>query len=179
MQHNKIYTKRGDTGLSSTIGVTDLSKDSLIFNVVGNIDELNAILGIVKSSIQDQNQIDKITIIQKNNFLISSEIVNQKNIKDLGQLLSMDDVNKLEIDIDKWEEELPELKNFIIPGENTISAQLHLARAICRRAERSIVSFSKENSIRPEIMSYINRLSDWLFVYARVKSPFNENIWTI
>lgn len=81
MQHNKIYTKRGDTGLSSTIGVTDLSKDSLIFNVVGNIDELNAILGIVKSSIQDQNQIDKITIIQKNNFLISSEIVNQKILK--------------------------------------------------------------------------------------------------
>jgi len=179
MQHNKIYTKRGDTGLSSTIGTTDISKDSLVFNVIGNIDELNAILGIVKSSIQDSEQIYKITSIQKNIFLASSEIVNQKNIRDIGKLLGIDEVNILEKDIDKWEEELPELKNFIIPGENSISSQIHLARAICRRTERSIVSFNKKCVLRPELLIFFNRLSDWLFVLARKNSPNKETIWTV
>jgi len=177
MQHNKIYTKRGDTGLSSTIGITDLHKDSLIFDCIGNIDELNAILGVIKASIQNKNQIEKINLIQENIFLISSEIANQNNIRNLGRLFDIEFVKSLETEIDRWEEELPELKNFIISGENIISAQIHLARAICRRAERSIVSFNKENKLRPEILIFFNRLSDWLFVFARINSPSKENIW--
>ena len=198
----KIYTKTGDEGVTSLLGGSRVTKDCITLQVVGGLDELNSVLGMVVSLLRDlsvpqddSSEIlkqpassadkvqslpstglgDDIINIQKDIFKISGELASlQSDIitvistgaKRSGEI-SLKDIEELEKQIDQMEKELPELKNFILPGGSLVSANLHLARAVCRRVERELVSFGKEVKVRDEIFQYLNRLSDFLFVSAR------------
>jgi len=158
----KIYTKQGDTGLTDLNSKTRLAKDELPIEVLGNLDELNSAIGIV-TSYQIPQQCCKILMeIQKKLFELGSEICTSKNNT------TASDVTQLEDKIDKFEKTLPTLKDFIIPGGSSAAAHCHFARAVCRRVERSLVALNSQHAIHPETLKYMNRLSDLLFVMAKI-----------
>jgi len=175
----KIYTKLGDTGKTSLTGEVLLNKDDEVFEVIGSIDELNASLGVVKSFLKDRELTKKIEKIQNLLFHLSSEIADKKQLRKDVYLIDEVDINALEEEIDKWEELLPPLKNFLFPGNNKTSALIHLSRTVCRRTERIVIRYSRKEKIRPQIIVFMNRLSDWLFVMARITSPEDDKIWTV
>jgi cob(I)alamin adenosyltransferase len=181
---SKIYTRQGDQGNSSLIGEVGLSKDELIFEVIGDIDELNASIGLVKCLIKEKLYIKKLEKVQEFLFKISSEIVHKNEIhnrydQSSAYLLNDSDINNLEREIDEWDNNLIPLNNFLFPGSNQISAQLHFARSVCRRTERTIVKYGRKETLRPQILILMNRLSDWLFVLARTTSQEDNKIWKV
>ncbi len=167
----KIYTKTGDAGSTSLFGGSRVQKNNIRINCYGTIDELNAMIGL---SIASQVHLDtKIVLekIQNNLFQIGSELSAPENI-DSKIIIKITDeeINFLEMSIDKFDEKLPKLKNFILPGGSVGSSNLHLTRTICRRAERILVELMEKESINDKILVYINRLSDLLFVLARFEN---------
>lgn len=174
-----IYTKTGDTGTTKvfnkkTGSLTPVSKDSCHIKTIGAIDELNSFLGIVKSCIDVSMYEYKIEKIQGNLFTINSILAGSK-LK-----FSSSETKGLEREIDEWEGRLPVQMNFIYYGGSQISANLFYARALARRAERELVEFSKEQTIPEEVQRYINRLSDYLFMWARslnIESGTKESFW--
>jgi cob(I)alamin adenosyltransferase len=159
----KIYTKTGDNGSSKTITGTRTLKSDLSFEVLGTCDELNATLGILRTS-KKKDLIKVITGLQSDLFKIGSYFAGVKFTKVEAAWLKKR-TEEIEIDIDKIEKKNKPLKNFILPGGSFESGHLHLARTVCRRLERSLVRYSKAGY--PEMKTYINRLSDYLFVLAR------------
>ncbi|OGY26928.1 MAG: ATP:cob(I)alamin adenosyltransferase [Candidatus Woykebacteria bacterium RBG_19FT_COMBO_43_10] len=165
-----IYTRRGDTGETSLIFGTKVSKDHPRIKAAGSIDELNATLGTATSFIKEPRIVKILESIQNELFNIGAEIASQqklmKNTKGFYQLdrLKIDD---LELKIDQYDSKLPPLRTFILPSGTNAAALLHLARTVCRRAEREIVTLSKNGQVNPNILAYLNRLSDLLFVLAR------------
>jgi cob(I)alamin adenosyltransferase len=182
----KIYTKTGDEGETSLLGGKRVSKSCVEMEVIGELDELNAALGIVLSlrgpaSGGDETipqLVNFLQSIQRDLFKIGSEIASlqtplNENIEKIGE----NKIVELENKIDEFWSELPELKSFILPGGSAVGAHLHLARTVCRRAERRLVAFGKSTPVRPELYKYLNRLSDYLFVAARwvnYKEGINE-----
>jgi cob(I)alamin adenosyltransferase len=170
-----IYTKKGDKGKSGLLGKNKrFSKDTTVFNAIGAIDELNSYLGVVVSESKDSKLSDKLEKVQNNLLRISSIIVGGKLRFYSAQ------TRKLEKEIDEMESNLPTLKNFIIPGGSKVGAKLHIARSIARRAERNVVGLSKEKSVKLQILAYLNRLSDYLFMLARhvnFEAGQKEKIW--
>lgn len=171
-----IYTKTGDTGDTSLFDGSRVKKNHIRCEAYGSIDELNSYLGLIISlcPIQSDNKINELKInlinIQHQLFPICSELatpLNSSAWEKLKNKISEEHIKQLEDSIDAMERELPELKNFIIPGGSTISSFIHIARTVCRRGERLIISLSEREQVRPEVIKYINRLSDWLFVTAR------------
>ncbi|MGV8085917.1 MAG: cob(I)yrinic acid a,c-diamide adenosyltransferase [Candidatus Bilamarchaeum sp.] len=160
----KIYTKAGDRGSTSLLGGVIVAKDDLRVEAYGNIDELNASLGLVYSTSELAEVHSLLRPIQNDLFTIGAELSSKG-----GKVSSISPfrVNELEAEIDRMDGQMPPLTNFILPGGSVISAQLHLARTICRRAERRVVTLSKSEKINPDIIIYLNRLSDFLFVLAR------------
>jgi cob(I)alamin adenosyltransferase len=161
-----IYTKRGDKGKTSLFDQNNtqrkrISKDSLRINAVGAIDELNSSLGIATSFCKDRKIGKLIKDVQKDLFKIGSIIVGSKlrftKIK----------TKRLERAIDELEGNLPVLKNFILPGGTKSASHLHFSRSLSRKAERKVVALSKKRQVKPEILTYLNRLSDFLFMLAR------------
>jgi len=175
-----IYTKRGDKGKTDLLDPNNFCnirvfKDDNKIEAIGSIDELNSFLGIIISLVKDKKEIIFLRKIQKDLFLINAYLAGAKNIS-----FSKYKVNYLEKKIDLLEKRLPRLKNFIFPGGSLISSFFHLARSVTRRVERNIVTISKENKINPNILIFINRLSDLLFVMARWNnktSKVDELIW--
>jgi cob(I)alamin adenosyltransferase len=169
----KIYTKTGDEGETSLLGGKRMSKSCIEMEVIGELDELNAALGVVLSFRAEQNEAEEslylfFQSIQRDLFKIGSEIASlqtplNENIEKIGE----NKILELENKIDELWSELPELKNFILPGGSAVGAHLHLARTVCRRAERQMVAFGKSALVRPELYKYLNRLSDFLFAAAR------------
>ncbi len=167
----KIYTKTGDKGETSLYGGKRVFKNNLRIEAYGCIDELNSAIGLVLSKIKNE----KLDEIQKDLFLIGSILAGYENTKDF-------DIRKLEDWIDGLEKDLPPIKNFIIPGGCEAAGFLHLARSICRKAERRVVELSQKENFDENIIVYLNRLSDFLFVLARFennKSGIKEEIWKI
>jgi len=162
-----IYTKAGDKGETSIIGPKKYSKDSEVFESLGNLDELNAVLGLMYSSRQKKVKAI-IEDIQVDLFSLGALIANSKSTKADFQHY-VEKVEIIEKTIDEFDAKLPELKNFILPGGSNPASHLHLARAVCRRAERSIVALSNRTEFKhiETCIPYINRLSDLLFVLAR------------
>lgn len=166
-----IYTKTGDKGQtkvfdSKTRDLVKISKTSKRIKTIGAIDELNSFLGIIGN----------LTKIQKDLFTINAILAGTK----LG--FSKSKIEKLEKQIDKWEGELPVLKNFIVYGGTQEASQTFYARALCRKAERALVSYSKVEKVKPEILAYLNRLSDFLFMRARkvnFDSGKKEELWKV
>ncbi len=165
----KIYTRKGDKGETSLWGKERVSKDDPRVVAYGEIDELNSWIGFFISLDQKGILKEKIPFlenIQRNLFAISSEIAFLKK-ENLPFFLSSEEISLLEKEIDALEKDLPPLKNFILPGGSPLSSSCHILRCICRRVERSLVSLNKKYPLREEILAYINRLSDFLFVFAR------------
>ncbi len=186
----KIYTKTGDKGETSLFGGKRVSKSSLRIEAIGLVDELNSAIGVAIAEIQNskfkiQNYKSKVKSelenIQQDLFEIGSLLANlgiknqEFRIKNLERR-----VNSFERTIDELTEKLPELRNFILPGGGRAGSLLHLARSVCRRAERRIVQLAKKESVEPLILQYFNRLSDLLFTMARFvnyQEKKKEIIW--
>lgn len=164
----KIYTKTGDTGETSLLGGQRVTKDCITLGVVGEIDELNSKLGEAVAHLWEEEPAEYLKNIQRELFKIGSEVASlQTDINSKLEKIGDAEIELLENNIDAFEEQLPELKNFILPGGNLSAAHLHNARTICRRVERELVSLGKDQIIRSELYKYFNRLSDYLFTAAR------------
>lgn len=161
----KIYTKTGDKGQTSLYDGTRIDKDSIRVESYGTIDELNSYIGLCMHYINEDEK--KVLFnIQRDLFYIGAELAT-KNTEKLNKVITDNNIKNLENIIDKYMDESKGLDSFIIPGTSLASAHLHIARTICRRAERIIISLSKIEKVNPMLIKYINRLSDTLYAIAR------------
>ena len=171
---NKIYTRTGDTGETGLVGGVRVAKDSLRVTAYGDVDELNSHLGACRTLAASQNRIaltDKLEQIQNELFDIGAELATPPEKPWPGMVcVGLDQVVRLEQWIDKLTENIPELRSFVLPGGTELNSALHLARTVCRRAERTIIKLSRSESVSKELVAYINRLSDLLFAMARFES---------
>lgn len=167
----KIYTRTGDKGETGLIGGARIAKDHARIAALGDVDEVNAALGLARA----------LLAAHKPSAPLSQELESiQADLFELGAELAADPgkppaprikdaaAKALEKSIDRMTAELPRLKSFILPGGSPAGAALHLARAVCRRAERSAIALAKVSPVRPELLVYLNRLSDFLFTLARL-----------
>ena len=172
---DKIYTKGGDKGYTSLVGGKRVKKSSYFIEAIGNVDELNAFLGYTINYLKsDKKKI--IQNIQNDLFDMGADLATPFSKKKNTIRLSNSQTAYLEKAIDKINAKLKPLTSFILPGGDKISSLYHLARTICRRCEISIVQLSEKVKINTEILKYINRLSDLLFVLARQTNK-NEILW--
>jgi cob(I)alamin adenosyltransferase len=166
----KVYTKKGDLGKTSILGQNEVDKDDLRIIAYGTVDELNSVIGMVSSSPDTSEEIrTQLTAVQNNLFSLGSELA---SLPDVFEKLKLDRVDETDItDLENWIDgltaPLPPLKSFVLPGGNLSNATAHVARTVCRRAERCCVSLGKQVTLRPEVIRYLNRLSDYLFTVAR------------
>ncbi len=166
----KIYTRTGDDGTTGLIGGDRVRKSDKRLDCYGSVDELNASIGLA-SVIAPAELLAMVREVQEELFVIGSHLAAPENDPAAQKYLpTIDDsiVGRLEMQIDQATAELPALKYFILPGGTELAARLHIARTVCRRAERLCVDFALDRPIHPTIVTYLNRLSDWLFVQARV-----------
>ena len=165
----KIYTKTGDDGTTGLISGSRVKKYDIRLEAYGTVDELNASLGILRSFDLPEGVAKLLIQIQNKLFNIGSILASDKKGEAFtaGLLITQKNITELENAIDEYEKDLPKLTHFVLPGGDAIVAQCHVARTVCRRAERRIVEFSEQNSIQSEIIKFINRLSDLLFVLSR------------
>ncbi len=166
----KIYTRTGDDGTTGLIGGDRVRKSDQRLECYGTVDELNAAIGLVQVA-ADGDLKSMLGPVQNELFVIGSHLAAPENDPTAQKYLPPLDENmigRLEMQIDQAETELPKLRFFILPGGTELAGRLHLARTVCRRAERLLVSFSWERPINPVLVTYLNRLSDWLFVQARL-----------
>ncbi len=164
----KIYTRTGDAGETSLFGGTRVRKDDPRVVAYGDVDELNAQLGLARAAVGDAELADELTRLQRDLFALGAQLADpgEKLSPRVSKAVVHDgDVLRLEQLIDRLEAELPPLRHFILAGGSAGGAALHVARAVCRRAERGIVAL--EPAVDPVLLKYINRLSDLLFVLAR------------
>lgn len=171
----KIYTKTGDHGETGLFNGSRVAKNDPRVEAYGDVDELNALLGVVLSFIRDDEGIcNCLLTIQRELFVIGAHLADPTARVEAKRgdkaSLSEAQVTRLEQWIDKFEELLPPLRQFILPGGSKGGAALHHARTVCRRAERQIVSLSQQEFVSPLIITYMNRLSDLLFVTARLEN---------
>ena len=168
----KIYTKKGDKGQTYLFGGGPFPKDSERIEAYGTVDELNSVVGCALAELGETSEFSPILLeIQKQLFIVGAELATVKPTPEISQgFIKNFHVESLEGQIDAWEQELTPLTRFILPGGTKSSSWLHLARTVCRRAERALVTCSHDQSIRPELIVYLNRLSDWFFVLARLSN---------
>ena len=177
----KIYTKTGDGGDTGLQGNLRIAKSHPRIISYGTIDEANAALGIVLVNSLDDDITKILTKIQNDLFLVGADLSNP-NLVDMKNRVTLDMVERLEHNIDKFESELSPLTNFILPGGNIAAAQLHYVRTVVRRAETQIVQLSKKDEINSNCIKYLNRLSDLFFVMGRLinkRKNKEDIIWKI
>lgn len=178
----KIYTKTGDSGMSSLWGGMRVSKASARISAYGSVDELNSMIGFILSMNLDNKIATCLTRIQSELMTIGSDLATPEGMTTkIKQLrISSTAVTKLEKEIDAMTSDLPQLKSFILPSGSPAAAYLHLARTVCRRAEREVVSLAADEVINPAVQIYLNRLSDFLFTAARKQNQVDhvsETTW--
>ncbi len=168
----KIYTKKGDKGETSLLDGSRVAKNDLRVAAYGDVDELNSVLGIVHETTKNEKICELLLDIQKDLFSIGAQLAHpdMDEEKFKKAKFSESKVEAIEKAIDSFEENLPPLKGFILPCGTLSASFLHLARTVCRRAERTIIALHHTSSIPEIILKYINRLSDLLFVLARVEN---------
>ena len=175
---SKIYTKVGDKGETYLPGGKRVSKDTQRVVTYGTLDELNASLGLAASAIKDKHTTNIIQKIQGALFDIGAELANpQQNVKYTNRFVKLDQskITELERIIDQVDSRLKPISSFILPGGTEGSSRLHFSRSIARRAERQLTKLSRKESVNPNTITYLNRLSDLLFVLARNQNR-QENI---
>lgn len=163
----KIYTKTGDLGETSLFGGQRLPKSHLRIEAYGTVDELNSYVGLVRDNTADEAIRQLLKDIQDRLFTIGANLASDPSKNMSTPDIRLSDIEALEQAMDKMEEELPALKNFILPGGHTTVSFCHVARCVCRRAERYVVALNLTEPIEPILIKYLNRLSDYLFVLSR------------
>ena len=184
---NKVYTRTGDAGKTRLIGGEKRWKDDARVEAYGTVDELNAEIGLCRELLKEQKNdqfsslIRFLKSVQNELFNLGSQLAaaEDRDTENLPQL-SDDAISKLESEIDTANELLSELTSFVLPGGSVINAQFHMARNVCRRAERRTITLAKNETVDQENIRYLNRLSDALFVWSRWVSHIlkdDENLW--
>jgi cob(I)alamin adenosyltransferase len=165
---SKIYTKTGDKGLTSLLGGTRLPKHHIRIEAYGTVDELNSHIGLLRDVINDEATVILLLEIQDRLLTTGSRLAAdpEKNKMQLPEL-SESDVQKLEAAIDKISSVVPEMKSFVLPGGHVHVSYCHIARCVCRRAERAVLRLADAEQVDPILVKYLNRLSDYLFMLAR------------
>jgi len=165
MRITRVYTRTGDKGETALVGGKRVSKASARVEAYGDIDELNSLLGVARAEIEDAEVDEVLRSIQNELFTVGADLASPRDVavpRIEGEL-----VQRLEQIIDRFNHQMPPLEEFILPAGTRGAALLHLARAVCRRAERCIVALAHEEEINEHLLAYVNRLSDLLFVMAR------------
>ena len=172
---DRIYTKTGDAGDTRLVGGQKVRKDSPRIEAYGTVDELSSVLGIARTFLEQKEApagalalAGVVRRIQNELFNLGSDLATRPEDRHPAQPVIRDEhVAALEREIDAWNEALPALESFVLPGGGLAAAHLHLARTVCRRAERAVVRAADQEALRPEALRYLNRLSDALFVMSR------------
>ncbi len=172
MRLTKIYTRTGDKGKTRLANGEEVSKDSLRVSAYGDVDELNSVIGLVLTENPDDKLAAVLSKIQHTLFDLGGELASDGMIEGL---VTIQHVSELEKHIDQMNTELPPLEEFILPGGTKSASMLHLARTVCRRAERTIIALEHSETVAAEIIQYMNRLSDLLFVIARYENHRGGN----
>jgi cob(I)alamin adenosyltransferase len=178
----KIYTKTGDGGETGLFGGPRVKKSDARVEAYGDVDELNAAVGTVRAIVEDPEIDRELAHVQDELFCVGAELATPAGAKARSAIPSIDAgwTARLERAIDAWSAELPRLERFVLPGGTRTAAALHVARCICRRAERRVVALAAEAEIAPAALAYLNRLSDFLFVAARLanhRARKEEVLW--
>lgn len=177
----KIYTKTGDKGLTSLIGGTRVPKYHLRIESYGTVDELNSYIGMIRDQDITQHDKDLLKEIQDRLFTVGSSLASDpEKSRMVIPDLHLADIELLEKEMDAINEVIPELRHFILPGGNTAISFCHIARCVCRRAERLAVHLAEESAVDEKVIVYLNRLSDYLFTLARKiahEQKVAENQW--
>lgn len=163
----KIYTKTGDTGQTSLVGGSRISKSHIKIEAYGSVDELNSWLGMLRDAPDTDDLEDDIIDIQETLFTIGSNLALEIGSDVPIPEVSEGEVIRLEALIDVWDEPLPQMRNFVLPGGHPAVSTAHVSRTVCRRAERQVIRLSEIEEVSPIIITYLNRLSDLLFVLSR------------
>ncbi len=180
----KIYTKTGDKGKTSLFGGTRVPKYNLRIEAYGTIDELNSYIGLIRDQEIDKNTFSVLVKIQNELFTLGAMLATPKDkelLKSGKERLNIPkitaaDIHFLEQEMDAMDKKLPAMTNFVLPGGHTTVSFCHIARCVCRRAERITVNLSEEEDLNNITISYLNRLSDYLFVLARKLTMDNQAI---
>lgn len=177
-----LYTRTGDAGLTSLVDGSRVRKDSLRLDAYGTVDEFSSFLGLVSSSKSCPDEVkDQLYAIQSLLFDLGAYLATPSNPTENIELGFLEEaVKQMESWIDALDEKTPKIKNFILPGGSELSAHCHVARTVCRRAERRILALSSQEFVDPQVLSYFNRLSDYLFILARYinfKLDIEEIVW--
>ena len=162
----KIYTKTGDKGKTSLLNGKRVEKYHPRLHAYGTVDELNSWMGMVRDY-ADEAIIREIVAIQETLFSIGSHLAVEGEVKFDLPTIPVDGIEKLEVAMDSMDAELPELRSFVLPGGHPAVSHCHVARTVCRRAERHVVQLAEEAEVNEIIVKYLNRLSDFLFMLAR------------
>jgi cob(I)alamin adenosyltransferase len=168
----KIYTRTGDAGETGLFGGGRVPKDHVRVQAYGDVDELNSAIGVARATVPNQLFDEQLEAIQRDLFALGGQLATPDPVKVQGALekaeLTEARVAKFESIMDEAERELPELRAFVLPAGTPKAAALHLARTVCRRAERSVVSLAHQSELPDLFVRYLNRLSDLLFTLARL-----------
>jgi cob(I)alamin adenosyltransferase len=178
----KIYTKTGDRGETGLFGGPRVRKSDPRVEAYGEVDELNAAIGVVRAGVEDPEIDAQLALVQAELFCVGAELATPHGTKARSAIppVSPEWMARLERAMDAWDAELPPLTRFVLPGGTRTAAALHLARTVCRRAERRAVALAAEVELDPAVVAYLNRLSDFLFVAARVanrRARRDEPVW--
>lgn len=182
MKKSIIYTYTGDSGTTSLVGGKRVKKNDIRIEAYGTVDELSAYMGVLSSHEYKMSQEEIITFVQNKLFNIGAYLATEMSEGETPSVygLNDDDIVKLEKAIDIVDNELPRLKSFVLPGGVALSSLAQVARTVCRRCERRIISLADVSYVDPKVLKFINRLSDYLFVLARfinISSDIEEKYW--
>jgi cob(I)alamin adenosyltransferase len=178
-----LYTRGGDKGETSLYGASRVPKDSPRVDAYGSIDELNCCLGVAIAECEHKEVSRPLKRIQAELFTAGADLATELLMKGGAHVtrIQKKDTERLEKMVDEFQGKLPKLTSFILPGGSRVSSSLHLARAVCRRAERQVVTLSRAEKINPELVPYLNRLSTYLFNlarYANFLAKVKDEVWT-
>ena len=163
----KVYTKTGDAGTTSLVGGKRVDKACTRLESYGTIDELNAQVGLLLTHVYDSAEIECLIGIQNSLFVIGAQLATDaESSYKPSCIITADDVNALEKNIDRASEDLPKWRGFTLPGGCRAAAHAHVCRTVCRRAERRILALNATEPVEPQILAYVNRLSDYFYVLA-------------
>jgi cob(I)alamin adenosyltransferase len=179
----KIYTKAGDAGITGLLGSRRVPKDDARIEAYGTIDELNATLGVARAGAADADSDALLHRLQEELFLLGSALADPDPDGPFHRAITIEHTERWEVEIDRLEAELPPLRNFILPGGMPAAAHVHAARTICRRAERMVVALSRQAGahVPAELLVYLNRIGDLLFVLARTinrRAGRDDVVWS-
>ncbi|MDD6209390.1 MAG: cob(I)yrinic acid a,c-diamide adenosyltransferase [Bacteroidales bacterium] len=167
MKKSNVYTRTGDNGTTSLVGGKKVHKSDQRIESYGTVDELNSFLALLVTNIPDENDRKFIKTIQHRLFVLGSYLATPAEKENIPCKITEQHINEIENEIDRIDEKLPPLKFFVIPGGSSSSALAHIARSVCRRAEREMYRLSESDYVETTVLKYINRLSDYLFVLSR------------